>query len=404
MKQHDVIVVGAGAAGLSAARVLKRCGIDDVLVLERETQAGGLPRHSHHPGFGFSQFGIPYSGPSYVRRLLKECKDISIQTQATVCQLNPGGDLTIADPKGMVTAKAKAVLITTGIRESSGASQLISSQRPWGMFSTGAVQQFLHFNRRLPFRRPIVIGSEWVSYSVVLTLKKAGRTPVAIVEEHSSSIAPYWLEKATLHGLRIPVFKRSALSRIIGTDTVSGVEIRQDGSRIELECDAVIFTGKFIPESSLVMGSHLKWDPKTLGPKIDQYWRCSDSSYFAAGNVLRPVETSGITAREGQSAARAIAGILNGESPGGKRIPVQVESPLEYVCPQWICSPGIQLNSLQLRSRIERAANGIVKIICNGNEIWRKTVKAKPLQRIRLPARRIKPDQLRSLEIKFLER
>ena len=404
MNQHDVIIVGAGAAGLSAARVLKRCGIEDILVLERETQAGGLPRHSHHPGFGFSQFGIPYFGPSYVRRLLKECKDISIQTQTTVCQLNPGGELTIADQNGMMTTKAKAVLITTGIRESSGVSQLISSQRPWGMFSTGAVQQFLHFTRQLPFRRPVIIGSEWVSYSVVLTLKKAGLAPVAIVEEHSNSIAPYWVEKATSHGLRIPIFKQSRLSRVIGTDTVSGVEIRRHGSRIELECDAVIFTGKFIPESSLAMDSHLEWDPKTLGPKIDQYWRCSDHSYFAAGNVLRPVETSGIAGREGQSAARAIAGILNGETPSGECIPVQVESPLEYVCPQWIRSPGIQLNSLQLRSRMERAANGVIKMICNGTVIWQKSVEAKPLQRIRLPVRRIKPDQLRSLEINFVER
>ncbi len=403
MNQHDVIVVGAGAAGLSAARVLKRCGIEDVLVLERETQAGGLPRHSHHPGFGFSQFGIPYFGPSYVRRLLKECKDVSIQTQTTVCQLNPGGELTIADPKGMTTTKAKAVLITTGIRESSGVSQLISSERPWGMFSTGAVQQFLHFTRQLPFRRPVIVGSEWVSYSVVLTLKKAGQTPVAVVEEHSSSIAPYWVEKATSFGLRIPIFKQSSLSRVIGIDTVEGVEIKQHGKRIELECDAVIFTGKFIPESSLVMDSHLKWDPKTLGPKIDQYWRCSDHSYFAAGNVLRPVETSGIAAREGQSAAKAIAGMLNSSSPSGECIPVQVESPLEYVYPQWICSPGKRLNSLQLRSRMERSAKGVIQVIENGTVIWQKPVDAKPLQRIQLPARRIKPDKLRSLKIRFVE-
>ncbi len=145
MKSRDVIIVGAGAAGLSAAKVLKKYGIEDILVLERESEVGGLPRHSHHPGFGFSQFGIPYFGPSYVRRLLRECKDVPIQRQTTVCQLNPGGELTIANQNGMTTIKAEAVLITTGIRESSGVSQLIRSQRPWGFvfnWSRSAVLAF----------------------------------------------------------------------------------------------------------------------------------------------------------------------------------------------------------------------------------------------------------------------
>ncbi len=152
------------------------------------------------------------------------------------------------------------------------------------------------------------------------------------------------------------------------------------------------------------MDSHLKWDPRTLGPKIDQYWRCSDHRYFAAGNVLRPVETSGIAGREGQSAAKSIANLLKNGNSSGKCISVRVESPLEYVYPQWIYSPGAQLNSLQLRSRMERAAKGMIRVTCNGKIIWKKLVDAKPLQRIRLPAKLINTKTLQSLEIKFLER
>lgn len=403
MKSHEVVIVGAGAAGLSAASTLRRCGITDILLLERETEPGGLPRHSHHSGFGFSQFGFPYRGPDYVRRLLKECEGLSIQTKTAVVQLHPGGRIDIVNQDGEQDIAAKAVLLTTGIRESSGASRLISNRRPWGIFSTGAVQQFLHFTQHLPFSRPLIVGSEWVSYSVVLTLKQAGISPVAIFEERASSVAPIWVEKITTIGLKIPIFKDSKLNQIIGDEVVVGVELSHNDNQFNLDCDAVIFTGQFIPESSLVMDSHLRLDPNTLGPEIDQYWRCSDDSYFAAGNVLRPVETSGIAAREGQSAAKSIAAILQKGSPTGEQVPVQIESPLEYVYPQTICTPGRQLNPLQLRSRMKRAARGVVQVVCNGKLIWQKRVDAKALQRIRLPAKKINTNQLRSLEIKFVE-
>jgi NAD(P)H-nitrite reductase large subunit len=86
-------------------------------------------------------------------------------------------------------------------------------------------------------------------------------------------------------------------------DKVEGVEIERDGRRETIACDGVVFTGRFQPETAILKGGHIALDPGTGGPTIDQYFRCSDLQVFAAGNLLRPVETSGQCWAEGRIVA-----------------------------------------------------------------------------------------------------
>ena len=405
MPDYDVVIVGGGAAGLSAARILKRSGIPNFIVLEREQNPGGLPRHSHHPGFGFSQFGIPYVGPRYVNRLLKECSGVEIRTATTVTRLLPDGQLEVADDSGIYQISARAVLLTTGIREAPAPARLLSGNRPWGIFTTSAIQQFLHLANQSPCQNPVVIGTEWVSFSVVLTLKNAGIQPVAMLEERPNSIASAWAEQYASTIYKIPVIKNASNINILGNESIEGVEFQLDGKRKSLECDAVVLTGQFIPEASLVMNSHLEWDTGTRGPVIDQHWRCSDPSYYAAGNMLRAVESSGVSAREGQAAAFSIVQALrDGPVKPSKQVRIHVDSPFEYIFPQIISSPGHPVHPLQFRSRVTRPLKGVIRLFQNGNEMWKKPVSLKPFRRICLPGKRINVDQLQSVNIEFAEK
>ncbi len=403
MSRHNAIIVGGGPAGLSCARVLREAGVKDIVVLEREPEAGGVPRHCHHPGFGFSQFYWPYSGPAYARRLRLDAKGADLRTVATVIALRPGGEIEVATPRGLETMSGRSVLLATGIRESPRAARLTSGDRPpWGVLTTGALQQHLHMTAIQPCRRPVIVGSEWVAFSALLTLRRAGIRPVAMIEEEDRITAPRLGGMIARLAFGVPVLTGTRLIAIHGDAVVEAVEIERDGQRQRLACDAVIMTGRFVPEAALLRASHLELDKGSGGPVIDQHWRCSDPVYFAAGNLLRPIETSGVVGREGEAAGRAMAAALAGQLDApARRVPVKTSPPLRYVTPQVIAIPGDRPDGLLFRGRVDRPVRGMLRLLRNGEEVWHRKIHALPERRIHLPGGHVSLDGIESLEVRL---
>ncbi len=404
MNVHDVVVVGAGPAGLSAAAALLRAGVRDVLVLERERFAGGVPRHCRHRGFGVSQFGWPYTGPAYAERLRRDAAGAELRTGATVIALHAGGGVSIASEQGTEQVRGRCVVLSTGIRETPRAARLVSGDRPWGVLTTGALQQFVHLAGRKPCRRAVVVGSEWVSLSALWTMRRAGITPVALLEEADRVTVPRLAAVLGAIGMRTPVFTRVRQLRVSGREVVERVEFERDGTRHVLHCDAVVFSGRFVPEAALVHRGHLALDPGTGGPIIDQHWRCSDPCFFAAGNVLRAVETAGVAGREGAAAGHAVARALGGCLPvAAARVHVALRGPLRYVYPQVIACPGDTPGPLLVRTRVLRETRGELLVRRNGRTVWHRDLRALPERRIELPRRHMAPEGLETLEIALEE-
>lgn len=403
MSRHDAIIVGGGPAGLSAARVMREAGVDDVVVLEREAEAGGVPRHCHHAGFGFSQFHWPYSGPAYARRLRRDVKGIDLRTGASVLALRPAGELSIVTANGLETMTGRTVLLATGVRETPRATRLVSGERPtWGVLTTGALQQLLHLAHIQPCRRPVIVGSEWVSFSALLTLRRAGIKPVAMIEEEDRITAPKPADTIARLALGVPVLTRTRLLGILGREIVESVEIERDGRRECLACDAVVLTGRFVPEAALLRASHIDLDPGSGGPVIDQHWRCSDPTYFAAGNLLRSIETSGVVGREGEAAGRAMVAALAGRLVApAHRVLIKASPLLRYVTPQVVAVPGDRPNGLLFRARVDRPTRGILRLLRNGEEVWRRQLFALPERPVRLPGELVSLDDIQSIEIRL---
>src|SRR5690606_22042305 len=110
----------------------------------------------------------------------------------------------------------------------------------------------------------------------------------------------------------IPVFYSTRLEAIEGRDRVIAVTTNGPGGRRRIETDGVIVTGRFRSESSLLANGPIERDPRTGGPLIDAMGRCSDPTFYAAGNMLHPVETAGWCWAEGRSVGRAILADLQG--------------------------------------------------------------------------------------------
>ena len=310
----DVAIIGAGPAGLAAATTLKKQGIEHVLVLDRESVAGGVPRHSGHPPFGIIEYARVMTGPTYAKRLVATAQragvDIALKTSVT--RLGSDGVLTIATPEGTGELKAKRVLLATGVRETPRSTRLVSGDRILGISTTGALQSMVYLKNLIPFRNPVVVGTEIVSFSALLTCKKAGIKPVAMIEEQSSPTIAWPLHNATrLFG--VPLFLNTQITNIIGKDRVEIVQVLDGkGNTHEIACDGVLFTGQFTPESTLARMSHLDLDYATGSPVIDQFGRCSDPAYYAAGNLLQPVNIAFNCWREGRRTAGWIAQDLKG--------------------------------------------------------------------------------------------
>ena len=290
----DVLIAGAGPAGLAAGIELRRLGVGRVLIVDREAEAGGVPRHSAHTGFGLRDLRRVMTGPAYARHYARAAARAGAEVWAgtTVTgwpgwpgsggaadrpgSARPGGPTGSGDPAsstgtagpadpagatgplsvsltsagGIGAVTASAVLLATGCRERPRAARLVPGGRPPGVMTTGELQQrvYLH-GQRLP-GRAVIVGAEHVSFSAMVTLAHAGADVLALVTDQPrhQSFAAFALAAAVRW--RAPVWASTAVRRIAGRDRLEGVELAdlRTGATRFIGCDTVVFTGDWIPD------------------------------------------------------------------------------------------------------------------------------------------------------------
>lgn len=336
-----VVVIGGGPAGLTAAAAL--AADLDVLVLEREAQTGGIPRHSDHPGYGMRDLRRFMSGPAYARRLTAQALDAGamLETEAMVTGWAGERLLEVTTPRGVRTVSADAVVLATGARERPRPARLIPGDRPDGVYTTGQLQNLVHLHHARVGARALIVGGELVSWSAVLTLREAGCATVAMVTDQprSESYAAFRIPgRALMDG---PVLTRSKLVSIQGKDRVRAavVENLDTGERSTVECDTVVFTGDWIPDHELARAGGLVMDAGTRGPVVDAALRTSAAGVFAAGNLLHPVDTADGAALDGRHVAAAVRGWLQRREAPAPGVRIRTDGPFRWVAPQLI-TPG----------------------------------------------------------------
>jgi thioredoxin reductase len=253
MENHDVMIIGAGPAGLSAAIRLRELGVKDVVMLERETAAGGVPRHCGHFGFGWENNRRLTTGPKFAAQLVTAAQGIDIRTSTTVLEFTMRNSLRVHSSKGISDMSAKRVILATGTREQSRAAQLIGGNRLQGVMNTGTLQQHVYLKNQKPFSNPVIIGNEWVTNSALMTCKHAGIKPFGILAEEALD-TPWFFPLAARLRYGVPTQKNTKLIAIHGKTEVEAIEIEYKGKRSIIACDGVIITGKFVPETSLLNG------------------------------------------------------------------------------------------------------------------------------------------------------
>ena len=287
MESHDVIIIGAGPAGLATAIRLRELGVKDVVVLEREAQAGGVPRHCGHFGFGWESHKRLMTGPNFAKKILKSADGIDIRRGTTVLEFTLRNSLRVHSAKGISDMSAKRVVLATGTRETPRSARLIGGNRMQGVVNTGTLQQMVYLKNEKPFSNPVIIGNEWVTFSALMTCHHAGIKPVGIFSEEAKLDAPWYFPIGAKLRYGVPVQTKTKLIAIHGNTKVEAVEIERNGLRKMIACDGVILTGKFVPEVALLSNS--------------------SAPVIKSGNVNGTVNTAGRCVVEARALAETIA-------------------------------------------------------------------------------------------------
>lgn len=380
--------MGAGPAGLSAAIELKRLGVASILVLEREQQAGGIPRHCLHSPYGLREWNRVMFGPAYARRLTRLALEagVEIRCETTVTALKPDGVIEVSSHDGLQSLKGRAVLLAMGARETSRAARLVGGTKPKGVMNTATLQTFAAFSNQMPFERPIIVGTELVAFSALLTCRSHGIKPIAMLEANAQITARSLFAFAP-KTLGVPLHLNTKITKIHGAGQVTSVSVSGLSGPKEIECDGVIFTGGFRPENALLHSSGFDVDAGSLGPKIDQYGRLPEAGYFSAGNLLRGVETAGWCWNEGRKVAGCIAESLKGRLPPRSEIDLPVKASslnqvIKFSLPQTLSpfDPQVPAAFDKIQLKLSRRYSGAVSI---GTVSHR--VSSRPERRILLP-------------------
>ncbi len=378
----DVAIIGSGPSGIAAATALSNAGVNNITVYEREADIGGIPRHTHHPSFGLLVFKRPMSGPRFIAAILKRCPQIRFETNTTITAFREGGELDFATPSGIKTIRARHIILATGARELPRHPRLISGLRPVGATTTGALQQFIYLSKTKPFKRPVIVGTELVSFSALWTLRRAGIKAVAMIEQNSR-ITAYRPSQLFARLLGVPIYYNMAVSDIGGLAQLNQITIKSPKSgRQVIACDGVIFSGKFVGENTIAKASHLELSPDTQLPLVDQNWLSSDPAISVIGNATHPADMGDQCYREGLKAGSYVAGLLNGKAkPTADYIAIRHDKDIKMTTPN-IVRPSADGFNISLH--VSEHFTGSVRVTCGDQTVYQKSHRCMPARRITL--------------------
>lgn len=349
MRNVDVLIVGGGPAGLAAAISARKSGIENVLIIERDKELGGILNQCIHNGFGLHTFKEELTGPEYAGRFIREVLEMKIDylLNTMVMDISPEKVVTAMNSKdGMIEIKAKSIILAMGCRERPRGALNIPGYRPAGIFSAGTAQRLVNIEGYMPGRKVVILGSGDIGLIMArrMTLEGAEVKVVAELMPYSGGLKRNIVQ--CLNDFNIPLKLSHTVVDIKGKERVEGITIAEVDSKGKpvfgteefYECDTLLLSCGLIPENELSRGMGVEINPVTSGPFVNESLETNIPGVFACGNVLHVHDLVDYVSEEATKAGEKAASYVLGEKNGkeGNVVDIIATEGARYTVPKTV--------------------------------------------------------------------
>lgn len=343
----DLVIIGGGPAGMSAAVAAYESGIRDIVILERDSTLGGILQQCIHNGFGLHKFGEELTGPEYAWRYEQRVRELGIPVKLNTMVLDIGADKTVTatnEEDGVFTLKAKAIILAMGCRERSKGALNIPGTRPAGIYSAGTAQKLVNIKGLMVGKKVVILGSGDIGLIMArrMTLEGAKVEAVCELMPYSGGLARN-IEQC-LNDFNIPLKLSHTIVKIHGNDRVCGVtvaEVDENRKPIKeteeyIECDTILLSVGLIPENELSRSAGIELSRITSGAVVNQDRQTNREGIFACGNVLHVHDLVDFVSDEAEIAGKSAAEYIKNGIGNTESIELETDGKIRYTVPQCI--------------------------------------------------------------------
>jgi len=402
--QTDVVIVGGGPAGLSAAVAAKKEGAEKVLIIERDEKLGGILQQCIHPGFGLTYFHKELTGPEYAGHFKEEALALGAEVllNSMVLEVIPEESAVICvnSEYGMTKVKAGSIVLAMGCRERTRAGIMIPGTRPAGVYTAGAAQRLVNRQNAVVGKNIVILGSGDIGMIMARRMTLEGAHVIAVVELMDFLAGLTRNKVQCLDDFGIPLKLSHTVTRIVGNERVEGVYIAQvdkDKKPIPeteefIPCDTLLLSVGLIPENELSRGADVKISRITNGPEVNQYMQTSWDNVFACGNVVHVNDlVDNVTVESMNAGASAARYAMHKLPEANREVPSVTGENVRYLCPQRV-KIGEENETVRLFFRVLHPELDVVIRVKSGDKVLSEK-----------KAKRVNPGEMCHVEVKIAE-